>query len=99
MRRSALLAPCVLALALLLAPQQAAAAPWGVTDFFGNSSSEPGAGAGEFAAKTTVNPEGSGNNRRETPRGVAVNDTTGDVYVADTDNNRIQRFSSDGNFI
>src|SRR5690349_16462822 len=33
------------------------------------------------------------------PTGLAVNDTTGDVYVADTNNNRIQRFDAAGNFI
>ena len=32
------------------------------------------------------------------PSGIAV-DTSGNVYVADTDNNRIQKFTSDGNFI
>ncbi len=33
------------------------------------------------------------------PTGVAVNDTSGDVYVADRFNNRIQQFSSSGAFI
>jgi DNA-binding beta-propeller fold protein YncE len=33
------------------------------------------------------------------PSGVAVNDSTGDVYVADTGNNRIEEFDSDGNFV
>lgn len=33
------------------------------------------------------------------PRGVAVNQTTGDIYVADSGNNRIQRFDSSGAFI
>lgn len=32
------------------------------------------------------------------PSSVAVNDTTGDVYVADPGNKRIQRFDADGNF-
>lgn len=33
------------------------------------------------------------------PRGVAVNDDTGDVYVVDTGNNRIQQFTGDGAFV
>ncbi len=33
------------------------------------------------------------------PRGVAVNQTTGDVYVVDAGNNRVQRFDSSGAFI
>ena len=33
------------------------------------------------------------------PFGVAVNPTTGNVYVADTNNNRIQVFDGNGNFI
>jgi len=34
-----------------------------------------------------------------TPAGVAVNQTTGEVYVVDQDRNRIQRFEADGDFI
>ena len=33
------------------------------------------------------------------PTGVAVNNATGDVYVADTGNNRIQEFDSGGSFV
>jgi hypothetical protein len=33
------------------------------------------------------------------PRGVAVDDASGNVYVADAENNRIQRFSGEGAFI
>ena len=32
------------------------------------------------------------------PGGIAVNDTTGDVYVADAGNNRVMRFDSQGHF-
>lgn len=39
---------------------------------------------------------GIGNGQFNTPRGVAVNWTTGDVYVADTNNNRVQKFNADG---
>jgi hypothetical protein len=33
------------------------------------------------------------------PRGVAVNETSGDVYVSDAENNRVQRFTGSGAFI
>ena len=33
------------------------------------------------------------------PQGMAVDPSSGNVYVADTDNNRIQVFSSNGTFI
>ncbi len=42
---------------------------------------------------------GSGAGQMEDPKGVAVNDTTGDVYVADEGNNRIDEFKSDGAFV
>jgi hypothetical protein len=42
---------------------------------------------------------GSGAGQLEAPEGVAVNDTTGDVYVADTGNDRIDEFEPDGVFV
>jgi DNA-binding beta-propeller fold protein YncE len=42
----------------------------------------PGAGNGEFSA----------------PNGVAIEQTSGDVYVADSGNNRVERFDSAGTF-
>lgn len=41
----------------------------------------------------------SGGNDVEPGSGVAVNDATHDVYVADSGNNRIDQFSASGNFI
>ncbi len=41
---------------------------------------------------------GSGNGQFEQPRDVAV-DSNGDVWVADTDNNRVEEFSSTGEYI
>ncbi len=46
-------------------------------------SAAPGTALGEF----------------NTPRGVAVNNTSGDVYVADSANNRIEEFSASGIFV
>jgi hypothetical protein len=42
---------------------------------------------------------GSGAGQLEGPQGVAVNDTTHDVYVVDTGNDRIDQFSSAGVFV
>jgi DNA-binding beta-propeller fold protein YncE len=33
------------------------------------------------------------------PRGIAVNQTTGNIYVADSSNNRVDEFNASGNFI
>lgn len=43
--------------------------------------------------------EGTGPGEFEEPEGVAVSEATGDVYVADKENERVQRFSSEGVFI
>ena len=40
---------------------------------------------------------GNGAGQFKNPQGVAV-DSSGNVYVADTDNDRIQKFSSDGTY-
>jgi len=47
---------------------------------------------------TTWGSSGTGNGQFANLTGVAV-DASGNVYVADTSNNRIQKFSSSGNFI
>ena len=41
---------------------------------------------------------GAGDGQFRQPRGIAV-DTIGNVYVVDTDNSRIQKFSSEGDFL
>ncbi len=53
------------------------------THEFSTSFGSPGSGAGEL----------------EGPQGVAVSDATGDVYVADTGNARVDQFESDGAFV
>ena len=42
--------------------------------------------------------EGSGDGQFYSPNGIAV-DSSGNVYVADTENQRIQKFTTDGEFI
>ena len=42
---------------------------------------------------------GIGDAELENPRGVAVNRTTGDIYVADTANDRIVRYDADGRLL
>lgn len=78
---------------VLLLPTVAHAAPLGVTGFFGNPGAAGETTGGRFAAATDA-----GVNSISSPEGVAVNETTGDVYVADTNNHRIQRFDADGDF-
>lgn len=63
--------------------------------------SAPGAAASKgvhafFPSLTGVSSAGGKFNN---PRGVAVNHSTGDVYVAEQINNRVQQFSSTGEFI
>ncbi len=55
----------------------------------------PVALAGEGLGITaTFGTAGSGNGQFKEPNGVAVNQTSGDVYVVDRGNNRVERFSS-----
>jgi RHS repeat-associated protein len=42
---------------------------------------------------------GAGNGEFNSPRAVAINTITGNVYVADTENNRVQELSSAGAFV
>lgn len=44
-------------------------------------------------------PSGSGLGQCNVPRGVVANPTTGDIYLADQSNQRVQRFSAWGEFI
>lgn len=70
-------------LALTLVIAPAAQASKGVLGFFGNPTTAAGTTGGLFA----------------TPGGTAVNNATGNVYVADRGNNRVQEFNSNGDFL
>jgi len=48
---------------------------------------------------STIGEEGTLGGQFKNPRGVAVNGASGNVYVADSTNNRIQEFSSSGAYI
>jgi hypothetical protein len=48
------------------------------------------------AYKSSFGGEGSGPEQLSKPAGVAVNDATGDVYVVDQGNNRVEEFNADG---
>jgi hypothetical protein len=64
------------------------------THVFKESFASPGSGAGQLALQApSPGGEGVGGS------GVAVNATTGDVYVADTGNKRIDEFSAGGTFM
>jgi sugar lactone lactonase YvrE len=52
----------------------------------------------EYQFETTWGSEGSGDGQLYYPEGVAL-DTSGNVYVADRVNHRIQKFTSDGTFL
>ena len=74
-----------------------------VTDL-GNNRVEKFTSAGTFitawgcATAVTGCSAGSGSGQFNTPRGIAV-DSSGNVYVADAGNNRVEKFSSGGTFI
>jgi hypothetical protein len=69
--------------------------------------SAPALAAKEFVPTGSFGSEGAGEGQFEQPIGVAVNDSTeplvepaaGDVYVADKNNSRIERFSAEGAYI
>ena len=64
---------------------------WGVSD-----------GAGKLETCTTscqAGISGGGAGQLNSPFGLAVDNSSGDLYVADVNNNRIDRFSSSGGFV
>ena len=84
MRRSMVLVSMPIFLAMFVVLALAAApASAHETHLFERSIGSKGQGAGQF----------------ESPAGVAVNDTTGDVYVVDSGNDRIDEFEANGTFV
>src|SRR5580693_3119130 len=66
--------------------------------------STPAFAGQEYGGVLTFGSKGSGDGQFEEPTGVAVNSslteaTAGDVYVIDTGNERVERFSSEGAYL
>jgi NHL repeat len=61
-------------------------------------SAAPALAATGYGFTGSFGSEGSGNGQFKEPSGVAVNDATGDVYVVDKGNSRVQWFDSTGKF-
>ncbi|HEY5193565.1 MAG TPA: hypothetical protein VIJ39_06795 [Solirubrobacteraceae bacterium] len=59
----------------------------------------PALAARNHAAAGSFGKAGSGAGEFNAPAGVAVNDSTGDVYVVDRGNNRVEYFTSTGSFV
>jgi NHL repeat len=59
-------------------------------------SSAPALAARGHVFGSSFGSEGAGNGQLSSPNGVAVNEETGDVYVVDVSNNRVEYFSSTG---
>jgi hypothetical protein len=57
-------------------------------------SGEKGSGAGQLDLDTT-----GGGQSGQVPSGIAINQTTGDIYIADTGNHRIDELEPDGAFM
>jgi DNA-binding beta-propeller fold protein YncE len=79
-------------MALALSPTGASAAQ---VHGFSTSFGEPGTGAGQL---DLLSPNYKGESK-DGGSGLAVNDQSGDVYVADTLNNRVSEFTSAGAFV
>jgi hypothetical protein len=58
--------------------------------------SAPALAARGHVFEKTFGQAGSGNGELSEPRGVAVNESSGDVYVVDKGNDRVERFSATG---
>src|SRR2546423_1258981 len=56
-------------------------------------------GGGQYKFITKWGSLGTGNGQFNGTGGIATDANTGNVYVVDTDNNRVQKFDSNGKFI
>lgn len=61
--------------------------------------SAPALATKEYVAGGTFGAEGTGNGQFTEPIGVAVSDATGDVYVVDKGNSRVEQLSSSGTYL
>jgi hypothetical protein len=59
----------------------------------------PAAAQAEIEYKESLGEEGAGAGQLSDPAGLASNTATGDLYVADRSNNRVEEFSSNGAFV
>jgi DNA-binding beta-propeller fold protein YncE len=57
------------------------------------------AGTAAAAVPAQFGTEGEGAGQLEEPRGIAIEQETGDVYIADRNNNRIDKFDKEGHFL
>lgn len=55
--------------------------------------------AGTYGFSKAFGSTGSGDDQLDGPKDVAVDNSNGDIYVADTGNHRIDKFDSSGNFL
>lgn len=69
-----------------------------VEEFTSGGSYSMGIGAGYNGVTGSVGSSGSGNGQFNNPSDVAI-DTSGNVWVVDENNNRVQEFSSSGTFL
>ena len=54
---------------------------------------------GEYDFSETIGAPGSGDGQLDEPEDVAVDETTGDIYVADTGNHRVVKLDASGEFV
>ncbi len=59
----------------------------------------PSMAAEGYTLTSYIGSQGTGNGQFQGPTGIAVNETTGDIYIADSGNNRIQEFGPEGTYI
>jgi hypothetical protein len=59
----------------------------------------PSIAAEGYTLTSYIGSQGTGNGQFQGPTGVAVNETTGDVYITDRANNRVQELNPEGAYI
>jgi phosphodiesterase/alkaline phosphatase D-like protein len=69
------------------------------SEAFNSTVGENFATVGRYVFSTDFGSAGSGDGQLKEPKDVAVNNTNGDIYVADTGNHRVVKFDSAGHFL